>query len=178
MTFERKFTIKEPALIYVTTPVIDMTPAFSIDELALEAVLQLGSAAHQHNLAIVGYCIMPSYMQALVAVREEFDLSEFMYTYKWLSSRAIMCMKLGEFEKKLQRKGKFKLWMRRYEHLIISTLDQFKTRLDHIHDDPVRKGLVQKATDWRFSSAGDWLTQHDGYIEVEKNTIGMQLLKA
>jgi putative transposase len=164
MAFARKFTIKESTLIYITTPVIDMTSVFSIDELALEAVLQLGSAARQHNLAIVGYCIMPSYMQALVAAREEFDLSEFMHTYRWLSSRAIMCMELGEFEKKLQRKGKFKLWMRRYDHLIITTKDQFQARLDYIHNDPVKKGLVKAASEWRFSSAGDWLLQRDGYI--------------
>lgn len=162
-------------MTYVTTPVIDMTPVFSIDELALEAVLQLGSAAGQHNLAVFGYCIMPSYMQALVAAREEFDLSEFMYTYKWLSSRAIMCMELGEFEKKLQRKGKFKLWMRRYDHLIITITEQFQARLDYIHDDPVKKGLVGTAPEWRFSSAADWLLQRDGFIEVEKNTEWIRL---
>ena len=161
--------IKTPCLLYIRTPVINLVPVFQMEELALEAVLQLGSAARQNDLAIVGYSILPSYMQALIAPREEFDLSQFMYTYKWLSSRAIMCMELGEFAQRLTRKGKFKLWMRRYDHHIITTNEQFQKRLDYIHNDPVEKRITITPSDWRFSSAGDWLLHRDGYIEVEKD---------
>ena len=169
MTFERKLILKPPALIYIRVPVIDLVPVFQMDELALEAVLQLGNAASQYNLATVGYSILPSYMQALVAPHEDFDLSEFLYTYKWLSSRAVICMELGKFAPLLMRKGKFKLWMRRYDHHTITSNTQFQKRLDYIHNDPVEKGLAKTPPDWRFSSAGDWLLHRDGYIEVEKD---------
>jgi hypothetical protein len=33
----------------------------------------------------------------------------------------------------------------------------WQTKINYLHDNPRRKGLVREATDWRFSSAAYWL---------------------
>ena len=169
MVFSQKLVFEGPTLIYVITPVFDMLPVFKKEDLAVEAALQLENASNQHDLSVTAYCIMPSYMHAILASREGLDLSEFIYSYKWLSSRAIMCMELSEFERQLQRRGKFKLWMRRYDYSVMNSLKQFKARLDFIHNSPVKKELVPNAEDWRFSSARDWLRDEHGLIKIEKD---------
>lgn len=42
-----------------------------------------------------------------------------------------------------------------------------QTKERYIHDNPVFKGLVWKATAWRFSSAVYWLLDPRGETEVE-----------
>jgi putative transposase len=157
-----------PAVIFITTPTRDHLPIFSMPELARHAILQLGRAAEQENVALAGYCLLPSSLYAILAFPGEYDLPGFMYNYKWLSSRAIFALEHGEFHERLFRKVKFKPWMNRFDQMQISTLEQLKTKLDYLHNEPVRRSLVSSPADWEFSSAGYWLLEKPGLIKVEK----------
>jgi putative transposase len=52
--------------------------------------------------------------------------------------------------------GKGKLWQDRFDDLLLKTMKQFKVKLDYIHFNPVKSGLVDKPEDWPFSSYTDW----------------------
>ena len=49
------------------------------------------------------------------------------------------------------------IWMPRFDDLAIYTEKQFRTKLNYIHNNPVKAGLVSKVTEYEFSSAVDWL---------------------
>ena len=40
-------------------------------------------------------------------------------------------------------------------------------KIEYIHQNPVKRGFVDKAEHWRYSSARDYLGM-DGLIEIEK----------
>jgi len=42
----------------------------------------------------------------------------------------------------------------------------WRAKLDYLHDDPCRKGLVRQAEHWRFSSAACWLLGDTGAGDV------------
>ncbi len=46
-----------------------------------------------------------------------------------------------------------------------------QSKLDYLHDNPRRKGLVQEATAWRFSSAAYWLGDLSGKSDVELTAV-------
>ena len=51
-----------------------------------------------------------------------------------------------------QRRGERGIWQRRYwEHLIRDEVD-YRNHVDYIHYNPVKHGLVSRATDWPHSS--------------------------
>jgi hypothetical protein len=158
-----------PATLFVTTPTRDHLPIFSIDELAAQAVLQLGRAAGEFDAAIVGYCVAPWAAYAVLHFNGEYDLPGFMYHYKWLTSHAILGLDHGEFHERLFRRGKFKPWMNRFDQLAISTGEQLRSKLDYVHNEPVRLGLVKRPEDWKFSSARDWIHSTKGLIEITKD---------
>jgi REP element-mobilizing transposase RayT len=158
-----------PALIFLATPTREMMPIFRLQPLARQAILQLGRAADEHDALIYGYCLIPSSLYALVGFPAKYDLGAFMYKYKWLSSRAIMALDHGEFHDHLFRKGKFKPWMNRFDNLIVSSKEQYESRLNYIHNEPVCKGLVPDPTQWEFSSAGDLIANRPGLIRIEKD---------
>jgi hypothetical protein len=52
--------------------------------------------------------------------------------------------------------------MDRYDELIITSERMLKIKINYIHFNPVKAGLVEKAEDWEFSSAGNYyLDDHD-----------------
>jgi len=157
-----------PATVFVSTPTRDHLPIFSIGELATQAVLQLGRAAMESNAAVVGYCIAPSAAHAVLYFRGEYDLAGFIYHYKWLTSRAILGLDHGEHHGRLFRNGKFKPWMNRFDQMTMSSTEQLRSKLDYMHNEPVRLGLVKKPGDWKFSSARDWISGNSGLIEIER----------
>ena len=44
-----------------------------------------------------------------------------------------------------------------------------KKKIEYIHYNPVRKGLVEKAEDWKYSSAGDYQLDRKGLLDIVKN---------
>ena len=57
------------------------------------------------------------------------------------------------------QKGERDVWQRRYwEHTIRDEHD-FQMRLDYIHYNPVKHGLVKRATDWPHSTFQEWVAK-------------------
>lgn len=169
MPVERHQGISGPTLVFVTTTVKDWLPVFSM-RLAADALTeQLEESTRVMNVSVMGYAIMPSHIHMMIGLEEYNHLSKFMQSFKSLSSRRIQKLELGRIRSTLYIDGKFVLWKRRFDDLIIYSQEQFKTKLEYIHNNPVRAGLADTATDWEYSSACDWLEGVDGQIPVEKN---------
>ena len=47
-----------------------------------------------------------------------------------------------------------KFWQHRFDDVYITSEDVFAVKLDYIHYNPVKAGLVAKPEDWRYSSSG------------------------
>ena len=43
----------------------------------------------------------------------------------------------------------------------------FLQKLDYVHNNPVRKGFVARAEDWRWSSAGNYANHRDTLLEID-----------
>jgi len=61
-----------------------------------------------------------------------------------------------------------RLWKPRFDDLIVTSERQLKIKMEYIHNNPVKAGLVEQAEDWTYSSAVDWLTDRSGLITIDK----------
>jgi len=104
----------------------------------------------------MGYVLMPSHVHFLVGCRGGGNqLSKFMKTFKSLSARKFF-------------PGVGSIWIERFDDLRITTEKQLWIKLNYIHENPVRKGLVSKAIDWPWSSARFWiLNEQKGVLTKE-----------
>ena len=50
----------------------------------------------------------------------------------------------------------FRMWQRRYHDHIIRDADDFRRHLDYLHFNPVKHGLVARASAWPWSSLAAW----------------------
>ena len=49
----------------------------------------------------------------------------------------------------------------------VRDMKELKKEIAYIHDNPVRRGLVEKSVDWKWSSARWYAGQTEGEIEID-----------
>ena len=74
------------------------------------------------------------------------------------------------FRKAAEReKGKrnYKVWQDEYHPQVIYTDRVCRQKLEYMHNNPVRKGFVQKPECWLYSSARNYVLGNDSVLKVE-----------
>jgi len=116
---------------------------------ALERVRQ------RYNLCVYGYVVMPEHIHLLVSEPENGALAQAMQSLKQGVAR------------KLALRAKDSFWQERYHDFNIWSERKFVEKLRYIHDNPVKRGLVESPEDWRWSSFLHYLTGEAGPVEIE-----------
>jgi putative transposase len=169
MVIRKRLPIEGKALVFVTATVTDWIPVFDNSTAAEIAIDRLSEATKHFSVAVVGYVLMPSHLHLLLGFSQIRQLSKFMQSFKILSSKAVKQSVNSGITDGLWNDGKFNLWKPRFDDLIIVSAEQFRTKLNYIHTNPVRAGLVSDPAEWLNSSASDWLTDRKGPLRVDKN---------
>ena len=127
----------------MTTTVKEWKPIFNQEKLD-ELERLLFSFFPNYADSLMGYVIMPSHVHLMVGCKNGGEqLSRFMQSYKSLSARKIF-PELGS------------IWMKRFDDLVINSEKQFRIKLNYIHKNPVKSGLVDSSLAWKWSSARFW----------------------
>ena len=127
---------------FVTTNLLREERRFSEAEFACVAA-QLGDARRRIPFALCGYCLMPDHAHAIIFPREATTISEVMRRFK-----------LGTYQRLRHARHRNRpFWQSRFYDHILRTRGDFDNALEYMHANPVRKGLVEEAADWQWSSA-------------------------
>ena len=153
---------------FITTICYNWLPVFRNEQAAGLVTKQLGETASIMGISIAAYVVMPTHMHGLFGFPDVKAMPEFMLNFKSLSSRLIKELNPLVFGEPLNKSETYHLWKKRYDDVIIYSKEQFKTKLDYIHNNPVKAELVKSAIDWRYSSARDWLSGEPGLIPIDK----------
>jgi putative transposase len=62
----------------------------------------------------------------------------------------------------------FQFWKQDYHPVELSNAERLKQRLDYLHENPVRSGLVWEPWHYKFSSAIDYYTKEKGLMAIEQ----------
>jgi putative transposase len=111
---------------------------------AFERVLAL--ALHAHPTRLLAYCLMPNHWHLVVWPRREGELSAFV---RWLTHTHTM-----RWHAHYHTQGTGHLYQGRFKSFPVETDDHLYTVLRYVERNPLRAGLVRKATNWRWSSLG------------------------
>ena len=93
---------------------------------------------------LLAWVVMPNHVHTLVETAPGYPLPELVHSWKSFTARSA--------NKLLGRRGEF--WQPEYFDRYVRDADHFDNALRYIHQNPVKAGLVPRAEDWPFSSAG------------------------
>ena len=115
---------------------------------------QLGSRLAKAHGCCLGFVIMPDHVHALVWFPELHQLSAFMNKWKDQTSRSLKDLFRSRFPAYWsQVEDSEPIWQPRYYGFNIWGRRKAEEKLDYMHLNPVRAGLVERAVEWRWSSA-------------------------
>ena len=101
----------------------------------------------------VGFVVMPDHVHAVVWFPRPDSLSEFMKQWKRMSSIRIRQLFEAELPHYAQHIGRTPVWQAKYYDFNLYSHGKLEEKLAYMHQNPVRAGLVEKACQWRWSSA-------------------------
>jgi putative transposase len=148
---------------YLTSVAHDRLPVFRL-ELIKQIVCNAWSEARRSGeILIFAYVIMPDHAHIISDGHREIS-DVLRYTNGISAKRILDYLKENEFESSLKklrqeekpRGYKHSVWQHHADAFRITGEDTFMQKVHYIHQNPVRAGLVERAEDYRFSSARLW----------------------
>ena len=137
--------------------------------------------AHK-GLLLYGYIIMSNHIHAIIAVKEDTNgLSFFIRDFKSYTSKQLMKWMLSNYKEsrrdwmssifehfalKTHKNESFQIWTHYNCPMVITQMDFFNQKLNYIHNNPVKAGIVRKPEDYIYSSASNYAGYKDNLIDV------------
>ena len=160
-----RYKVCEPtAPHFVTCTVLHWIPIFTRPETVEIVFESLNHLMQNGNLKIHAYVILENHLH-LVARSD--DIAKDMARFKSYTARKIIdhlqekkvttILDQLAFYKKAHKVGKaFQLWQEGIAPKQIQSEAMMRERIDYIHHNPVKRGYVDTASHWRYSSARDY----------------------
>jgi putative transposase len=124
---------------------------------------------------------MPNHVHLLIRPYQEiYSISDILLSIKQSASRKALISlrkKNSALLKKLatgQRHTHYRFWQDGggYDRNIVFRKTIINV-INYIHNNPVRRGLVSRPDDWKWSSAKDWADYGTGPIPIEKSDLAL-----
>ena len=168
---ERYRIVEGVGIYFVTFTIVEWMPVF-IEEATCKIFTEsLNFSIKNKRLGVNAYVIMPTHTHAIL-FDKDFDNERLKHTLDDLRkftgrqlldyADANLPNPFGQtFRENAKEDRQRKFWQSTQHPEGIFTEKFYRQKFNYIHLNPVRKGLVRSAVDWRFSSAGYWLGNHN-----------------
>ena len=150
----------------------------SRDRTCRYTVEALERARSRHGFHVWAYVIMPEHVHLLLwSAKESYSISGILKSIKqsvarravrWLRMNnppGLRCLATGCAGKPYQFWQDGGGFDRNVFHA-----EALRKMLTYIHDNPVRRGLVERPEDWTWSSAVDWAGEGTGPVRIDKKS--------
>jgi len=146
---------------FLTASTFRRTKLFDSISIRDEFVGQLQGSREKHAVLLYAWVIMPDHVHLLVREPRSGDIEPFLRSLKTgFAKRKLIEWRKSDPERINQLtspKGQVRFWQRGggYDRNINSDME-FNEKIDYIHLNPVRAGLVDRPIDWAWSSFRFW----------------------
>ena len=134
----------------------------------------LDTLAWNYKIGVSGYCLMPNHVHALLRPTEAKEMGPFIQQWKRLTSHAIQeFLHLGGSDdsspygkRATDARGEIHVWQPRHYPFNVFTIHKAIQKLEYMHRNPVKAGLVSDPCDWPWSSAAYFLKNRPSPVRL------------
>jgi REP element-mobilizing transposase RayT len=164
MTQERSYRIcGDTPSLFITAVAKDRLPIFKTDAMKKIACAAIDEARTSCGFLLFAYVVMLDHLHLLTDAPKEPSVV-LKYIKGIIARRAIDYLKKGDFEGSLRklrhfdwkRKHRYSLWQHDSDVFSVTSESKFMEKVNYIHLNPVRAGLVERPEEYRWSSARGW----------------------
>ncbi len=133
------------------------------------------------GLFLIGYVIMPTHIHLITWNTPETSLSNIMRDFRQYTSKRVRELLENDkrvqfiniFEKAASRlpKQQYKVWKDEYHPVALKSEKWLLEKLNYLHNNPVRKGFVERPEYWKYSSTQNWILDDNALITINKECL-------
>ena len=157
-----KFSEVNGYLYFVTLTIIEKIPILTNSTYIQVLIDNMKFYRAKKNLKIFYYVIMDNHMHLIVS--QDGDISKALQCFKSYTAKEILklltkdnrkwILQLMKYYKKpYKRESKYQFWQEGNHPQQIFSWKMLRQKVNYIHFNPVKRGLVSKPDDWFYSSA-------------------------
>ena len=171
---------RDSQALYITLVAKDRLPVFQTDAIKTIVCQALDEARKSAGFLLFAYVLMLDHLH-LITNQPKSSADVLRYVKGITARRVIDYLKASGYDKSLaklrhqewKRKHNYSLWQQEKNVLSIFSESMLMQKVNYIHLNPVRAGLVERAVDYRWSSARIWqgLQQDDEPLKVDFDRI-------
>ena len=127
------------------------------------------------NLILYAYVILENHIHI---VAQSDDIAKTMAKFKRHTARELLKLlqrenvktileQLAFYKKAHKSDRQYQVWQEGLQPKLIQTDAMMKSKINYIHQNPVKRGYIDEASHWRYSSARDY-EGRGGLLEIER----------
>ncbi|MBT7589861.1 MAG: transposase [Candidatus Scalindua sp.] len=162
------------SVYFITSTIVEWIPVFTKQEYFEIIINSLSYCRENKGLKLYAYVILDNHVHLICSAD---NLTQIIKYFKSHTAREIikaaevdrkkwLLNQLEFYKKKYKKDSKHQVWQEGYHPQIITEEDIFKQKVEYIHNNPVKKGLVEDVEHWIYSSAKNYLCG-EGRIEID-----------
>jgi putative transposase len=168
----------EGHIYYITTVVYNRLPIFTRPAFIVPLIDSLNFYRHKQEFRLLGYVIMPDHVHLVIWPFGASTVSDMMRDYKEFTSKRIIrqaevegneawatAFRLAGSE---TGRGQNKVWQDSYWDENIYTERFLRQKLNYVHRNPLRAGLVKQPADYLYSSYRNYEFGEEWLIEIDR----------
>jgi len=170
----RKYKFHNPDGIYfISFAVQNWVDVFTLNEYKIILLDNLIYCQNNKGLEIFAWCIMTNHVHLIIRAKDGYNLSDILRDYKKFTSKAIIkgiaansreSRKEWLLEQFRTEKG-HRFWRAGNHPIELWSNSVIDQKIDYIHNNPVKEGLVFKTGDYLYSSAVDYAGE-TGWLDI------------
>lgn len=173
MRSKYKFTDKD-GVYFITATVIEWLPVFTNEAYCQILTDSLKFCQQKKQLRIYAYVILENHIHL---VCEAPRLSQTISDFKKFTARKVidtlkkdqkdwLLNQLAYYKKRHKVHSTYQFWQEGVHPQLIVSDQMLNQKIAYIHNNPVKRGLIEKAEHWRFSSARNYLLDDHSIIKI------------
>ena len=165
------------SIYYITSVIYNRAKVFVRPSFVIPIIDSLNYYRYQYSCKLISYVIMPDHIHLLMFPQDLQAITDFMRDFKrFTSGRITRQARLEQesawieaFEQAGDDTGRaeFKVWQDSFWEQCIYTEDFLRQKLNYIHLNPVRAGIVKSAEEYPYSSYRNYYLNDNQLIEID-----------
>jgi len=149
---------------FVTCTVLHWIPIFTRPESVQILLDSLKHLQENDDLKVHAYVILENHLHIVV---QSGDLPQSLRKFKSYTAKKLIELlqrnnvttildQLAFYKKAHKKTAEFQVWQEGYQPKLIQSEQMMRERIEYIHNNPIKRGYVDEAKHWRYSSARDY----------------------
>jgi putative transposase len=171
----------EGHVYYITTVIYNRLPIFTRPSFITPLYDSLNFYRYNQQFKLLGYVFMPDHIHLIIWPCGEATVSDIMRDYKKFTSTRIIRQAevegIDEWTIAFRKAGHEterstnKVWQDSFWDVNIYSESFLRQKLNYVHRNPVRAGLVHKPEDYVYSSYRSYVCEEEWLIEIDRDWV-------